>query len=591
MPSYPKLVMPSGKPRNRFMRTLRAIYRDSSALLTEFRRPLMVFLLATVGGGLLYGELMVIAGQDRLPFYDLPYLMVSLMALEAPTDIPREPYLIIFWYLMPAVAVYVLGRGASDFIRLFFNRDERRDAWEEAVASTYRDHVIVLGVGHLGLRVTRTLVQMGFDVVVIDEDLKAEIDDDLSDLGVPAIIADGRQIATLEKAGIAYARSFIACTSSDYVNLEAIMRARDMMNPHLRIVARMWDDQFAKQLEQNMGVHAVISASDLAAPAFAGAAVGVEITQMLRLKGQEYSMIRMTVAPNSMMVSSTIDQLQRHHQMDIVLHASGEALDVHPEGDIVIHAGDQLVLFAQYRKIAEITAENEQAGYATQNGHVVVMGVGHVGLRVTRALRDMGFPVTVIDLELKPDYSSELIDRDVQIIREDGRHAATLEMAGIGHARAFVACTSSDYVNLEAIMRARDMNPTLRIISRMWDNQFAKQLEQYIGIQSVISASDLAAPAFAGAAVNVQITQTLRLKGHEYSLIRMTAAARSLMDGSTVDEMQRDHHADIVLHARGDNVDVHPAGSIRIQAGDQLVLFASHSKVTELVEQNQENLH
>src|SRR5262249_18046891 len=151
---------------------------------------------------------------------DLPYMMLGLMLLQAPTDIPPQPELIVFWYVLPAVAVYIVGRGVSDFVRLFFNRNERRAAWEEAVASTYRNHVIVMGVGHVGLRVTRTLVAMGFEVVGIDQTVKPEVEKELSDLGVPLIIADGRSPEVLEKAGLRLAQSFIACTSSDQTNLE-----------------------------------------------------------------------------------------------------------------------------------------------------------------------------------------------------------------------------------------------------------------------------------------------------------------------------------------------------------------------------------
>jgi hypothetical protein len=137
------------------MRLLRAIRRDSAALFNEFRLPLLVFLLAVFGGGFLYRELLGLAGEPQPPYHSMPYYMLSLMVLETPMAVPNEPYLIAFWYVMPAVALYVIGRGAVDFVRLFFNRNERRRAWEEAVASTYRNHNNVVGAGPGGMRVTR----------------------------------------------------------------------------------------------------------------------------------------------------------------------------------------------------------------------------------------------------------------------------------------------------------------------------------------------------------------------------------------------------------------------------------------------------
>lgn len=355
---YAKLVMPRDKhPVGRRLRALRASWRDTSALFREFRTPILLFIVVTVGGGYIYGELHVMAGHERIPFIDLPYIMTALMILESPIDVPSEPYLILFWYLLPPIAVYIFGRGAADFVRLFFNRNERRDAWEEAVASTYRNHIIVLGIGHVGQGVAETLTEMGFEVIAVDHKTTPELSERFSELGIPLIVGDGRTSNTLEKAGLAHAEAFVACTSNDFVNLEAIMRARDM-NPSIRIVARMWDDQFANQLKNFMGVSAVISSSRLAAPIFAGSAVGIEITQTLTVHGKEYSMIRLTVARGSFMDGQSIDYLQTSQNMDIVLHGTNGDVDVHPRGDVVVQAGDTLVIFADHGKILEIVTRN-----------------------------------------------------------------------------------------------------------------------------------------------------------------------------------------------------------------------------------------
>ncbi|MBC7870333.1 MAG: TrkA family potassium uptake protein [Chitinophagaceae bacterium] len=360
---YSQLVLPRGRRRiSRLARGIRAILRDTSALFKEFRQPLLMLLIALFMGGYLYRELMFVAQVSPVPPYvDMPYVMLALMLLQAPLSLPDKPYLIAFWYVMPVLGVYIIGRGAADFVRLFFNRNDRRDAWEEAVASTYRNHIIVLGAGHVGLRVTRTLVQMGFDVVVIDQSVDDEKKAQLGGLNVPTIPGDGRQITTLEKAGLRDAQCLVVCTSNELVNLETVMRARDM-NPDIRIVARSWDTQFANQLKRFMGVNAVLSASELAAPVFAGMAVGIEITQTLVINGEEFSMIRLTVEPQSFLDGENIHHLQAKNLMDIVLHGRNDAINVHPEGETIVQAGDTLVIFARHDKIIDIVGRNRQRG-------------------------------------------------------------------------------------------------------------------------------------------------------------------------------------------------------------------------------------
>lgn len=361
MPST-RLLMPHGrKRRTRIWRSIRAIARDSGALLREFRWPIFLFAVVVLGGGWLYGELLVLGGYPRPPYMELPYYVLRMMVFEPPTnDPPQQFYLILFWYLAPLIAIFIIGRGAADFIRLFFNRAERRSAWEEAVASTYRDHIIILGIGHVGMRVARTLVGMGFDVVAVDQKLKPDVEEELAQMGIPMILMDGRNPAALEKAGLRQAQAFITCTASDQTNLEVIMRVRDM-NPDVRIVARMWDDQFAKQLKQFMGVTAVLSASDLAAPVFAGSAVGVELTQTMHIHGVDYSMIRVKVEPGAFLDGGTVGQLQEENDMDIVLLERDGGVEVQPPNSIVVRGGDMLVLFARHDRVIDIASRNRRA--------------------------------------------------------------------------------------------------------------------------------------------------------------------------------------------------------------------------------------
>lgn len=355
-PTYTQLVTVR-QPFQRRWRWLRAIWRDTRALLHQFRLPILAFLLVTVVGGLIYGELYRLARGVEIALIDRPYIMLQLMILETPEDAPAEWYLILFWYVLPVLFVIIVGRGAADFVRLFFNRDERRDAWREALASTYRNHVIVFGAGHVGLRVIRALVEMGVEVVVIDNDPDEGVEEVLIGSKTPLITGDGRVPGTLEKAGLPYADSFVCCTGNDHTNLEAIMRARDM-NPDIRIVARVWDDQFARQIERFMHVQTVLSSSELSAPAFAGAALGIDITQTLKVHGVDYSMIRLDVKAGSFMDGQSVRTLQHSNDMDIVLYSRDDTVEVQPPGDIVIRAGDTVVIFARHDRILDVVKRN-----------------------------------------------------------------------------------------------------------------------------------------------------------------------------------------------------------------------------------------
>ena len=350
----------SPRRRRRSWQVLRVGWHDTRALIHEFRKPLAVFFLAIFAGGLVYMYLNnTYSDNEALKLVDMPYFMLALMVLESPISVPDEPYLVLFWYALPLLAVYVLGRGAADFLRLFIDREQRRGAWEVAVASTFKRHIIVIGIGHTGMRIVRELRQMGFEVVAVDKSISKSAHESLHGLDVPLISGDARDVHVLETARLDHAAAAIVCTSDDYVNLEVTMRLRDM-NMSARLVTRMWDRRLARQIENFLDVE-VLSASDLAAPAFAGAAVGAEITQNLHIAGMEYSMIRLVVRRGSFMDGKSVADIQDREGVDIVLlhRQDNGSPDVHPRGDIIVRGGDTIVLFSHHDLITEIIGRNE----------------------------------------------------------------------------------------------------------------------------------------------------------------------------------------------------------------------------------------
>jgi voltage-gated potassium channel len=323
-------------------RYLRAVSLNSRTLLREFRRPLLAFVLVTLVGGFMYGELHQFSGRSPIALVDRPYIMLQLMILETPYDAPSEWYLVLFWYLLPPIFVFIVGNGVADFVRLFFDRSGRQDAWRKALIATMQHHVIVFGVGHVGLRVVKLLHDLNVDVIAIDNSPDEGVEEQLSVWKIPLINGDGTLLTTLQDAGIASADAFVACTGNDPVNLQSIMRARGM-NRDIRIVVRVWDNLFAREIEEFMHVQSILSSSDLSAPAFAGQALGVEITQSLRIDNVDYNTVRLTVFS---LAGLTVGQIQGDYKVDVVLHGRQQQVAVQPAHDIILQAGDTVVLFA-----------------------------------------------------------------------------------------------------------------------------------------------------------------------------------------------------------------------------------------------------
>jgi Trk K+ transport system NAD-binding subunit len=345
----------------------RASFRDTMRLLREFRATLVLFVLTTLGAGSLYGMMQAaydIAPDDHIPTIDLPYHMAQLMTLQAeppPAGMPAP--MVMFWYVMPFAGLFVLGQIVQ-FIQLFFDRSGRAAAWQEAIASTMKDHTIVIGLGHVGLGVARALIDLKTQVVAVNQGFTPETASTLSAMNVVMIDGDGRSAETLARAYLHTAQALVVCTSSDAINFEIIMRARDL-NPQVRIVARTWDSQYAKQLREFLGVERIVSSAEVSAPVFAGAAVGADITQTIHVRGRSYVVVRLTVAAGSAFEGRTVGSVQDRYDVDIVLLVSGDddtEPDVHPPNDQVLCAGDSVTIFVAFERLAELLSKNRANG-------------------------------------------------------------------------------------------------------------------------------------------------------------------------------------------------------------------------------------
>ncbi len=135
-----------------------------------------------------------------------------------------------------------------------------------------------------------------------------------------------------------------------------------------------------------------------------------------------------------------------------------------------------------------------------KKGHVVVVGMGSVGYRVVLELQQVGVPVVAVDAD--PDAPFLATVRSLApVILGDARLNETLERAGLPRARAVVAATDDDSVNLGIGLVARRMSPTLRTVVRLFDAEFARKVESALEIDVALGASRIAAPSFAASAL------------------------------------------------------------------------------------------
>ncbi|HAV78761.1 MAG TPA: hypothetical protein DCX53_15535 [Anaerolineae bacterium] len=338
-------------------RGLRAAWRDTLILLNEFRTPLIIFTAIVVGGGFYYNWLSFEVGEPVQSLGEAVFTVLSAAFLQAVGDFPLHPYLQAFHFLMPLVGVIILAQGLADFGSLLFNRRSRSKEWEMAVASTLNNHIVLVGLGHLGYRIVEKLNEMGRDVAVIELDPKVDTFRAVQKIGVPVIQEDATRDAALEAANIKNAHTIILASQKDSMNLQIALKARSM-NPDIHVVIRIFDEDFAHALHDQFGFTA-LSATEMAAPVFAAAAAGADVTNPISIEGQQLSLARMKISGKSDLADKTIGYVEDNYKLTIILLRHNDHSEMHPKDTSPLHAGDTIAVLGGPDQLKQFMQDNQ----------------------------------------------------------------------------------------------------------------------------------------------------------------------------------------------------------------------------------------
>jgi voltage-gated potassium channel Kch len=261
------------QPKNRWATTL---LRGLRASWQETPRGLRFALYALLG--LVFASVWLFHVALGLSLVDAYYFVITTLTTTGYGDInlgAAHP-------LMKVYGTLVMVSGAALFAVVFsmitdlLLRTRFGDVLARGV-SHHRNHVIVAGLGHTGFRVLRELGRLGQATVAI------ECRDDAAFVAAartlnPVVMGNAGADETLSRAGLTGSKTVVAVTGNDLTNMSIALAAK-RANPACRAVVRIFDSVLARQLEHQLGIDAVLSLSDAAAPTFVGAALDPDVVR------------------------------------------------------------------------------------------------------------------------------------------------------------------------------------------------------------------------------------------------------------------------------------------------------------------------
>ena len=231
--------------------------------------------------------------------------------------------------------------------------------------------------------------------------------------------------------------------------------------------------------------------------------------------------------------------------------------------------------------------EWEMAIASTLENHHVLVGLGHLGFHVVEHLRlAMNQQIAVIEQNPSADLFTAVQEMDIPIIADDASREFVLEAAGVRRARSIILCTQNDAVNLKIALKARSMNPNIRVIIRIFDDDFAKALTEQFGFIA-LSGTGLAAPAFAASATDSEITRPISIEGESLSLARITISPGCRLEEKTVGQIEDGYFVSVILVRHDGKSDFHPTDSHPVSAEATVAVLGRPDRLHQLIHDSQ----
>lgn len=290
------------------------------------------------------------------------YGMVSTLTTGAPDGVERAGTAVTLFVSGSMLAGVVLIALITAFAVDDLLGSRLSGAFGPSVGRT-SNHVVVCGLGTVGLRMVEQLREADVPVVGIDTDPDAAMAAVARRLGVPVIRGDASDEHTLRAARAEHARSVVAATDDDVANVEVGL-AVWAMDQDKRIVLRLFDQDLSERITGALPQAVSLSVSAAAAPVFLAAILGREVKAAIGYGRNVLLVAEVPVGPGSPAEGAPLGELERSGRVRVFGHVRrlprtrnggrGRTLSWNPDLDAVATASDTLLLVATRSGLADV---------------------------------------------------------------------------------------------------------------------------------------------------------------------------------------------------------------------------------------------
>ncbi|MGQ9625823.1 MAG: potassium channel family protein [Anaerolineae bacterium] len=201
-------------------------------------------------------------------------------------------------------------------------------------------YIIVVGGGKVGYYLTKSLLEEGYEVLVIEKDPRkcAVL---MDELGANVLQGDGCEVSYMMEAGMGRADVVVAVTGDDEDNLVVCQVAKHKFNVP-RTIARI-NNPKNERIFRRLGIDVPVSSTELILSQIERVIPSQSLVHLLTLRSVGVNFIELEIQPDSPALGRPLRELGIPDDciLPLVVREGKEAII--PYGDTMLKAGDQVI--------------------------------------------------------------------------------------------------------------------------------------------------------------------------------------------------------------------------------------------------------
>ncbi|MEO6457692.1 MAG: TrkA family potassium uptake protein [Chloroflexia bacterium] len=200
-------------------------------------------------------------------------------------------------------------------------------------------YMIIVGGGKVGYYLTKTLVNEGYEVLLIEKSAR-KVATYHEKFGAVVLQGDGAESSTLREAGAGRADVVVAVTGDDEDNLVICQTAKKMFNVR-RTIARV-NNPKNEEIFKKLGIDVTISSTNLILSIIEQEIPERGLVHLMTLKHAQLALVEGTVELGATVVGKSLSEVEFPPNVVLSAVLRNGALII-PRGDTVLQSKDEVI--------------------------------------------------------------------------------------------------------------------------------------------------------------------------------------------------------------------------------------------------------